>query len=175
MTTRTAKEPIPEKPAPGGGVAPEEDDAFTADAGMNEGHAQRVGETGTRTDAPADSEAEPGSPAEGEAKPFYSRLEDFVDGHFVPLVRRPLGGEFRWCAQWWRHAEAISRLTAIWHAWEALRRQPGTGIGLWYRDHLDHQLPHLLGPRGPFFQCSEDEHIEPRRLKSEPAPPDWWP
>ena len=106
--------------------------------------------------------------------PVFDRLEDFVDDHFIPLIRRPLGGEFRWCAQWWRHAEAISRLTAIWHAWEALRRQPGTGIGLWYRDHLDHQLPLLLGPRGPFFQCSESEHIEPRRLKSESAPPGWW-
>lgn len=120
--------------------------------------------------------AEEAADAEEEKpQPVYERLVDFVDGHFIPLVRRPLGGEFRWCAQWWRHAEAISRLTAIWHAWEALRRQPGTGIGLWYRDHLDHQLPHLLGPRGPFFQCSEGEHIEPRRLRSESPPPDWWP
>ena len=113
-------------------------------------------------------------PTEEKPKPVFDGLEDFVDEHLIPLIQRPLGGQFRWCAQWWRHAEAISRLTAIWHAWESLRRQPGTGIGLWYRDHLDHQLPLLLGPHGPFFQCSESEHIEPRRLKSEPAPPGWW-
>jgi hypothetical protein len=126
----------------------------------------------------SDTESAPGGRTAAEhaeeAEPVYERLEDFVTGHFIPLIHRPLGGEFRWCAQWWRHAEAISRLTAVWHAWEALRRQPGTGIGLWYRDHLDHQIPQLLGARGPFFQCSEDEHIEPRRLRTDPPPADWW-
>jgi uncharacterized protein DUF4913 len=37
------------------------------------------------------------------------------------------GREFRWCAQCWQHAEAIARLTALWHSWEAMRLQPGTG------------------------------------------------
>ena len=73
-----------------------------------------------------------------------------MTGHFVPMFRRPLGGEFRWCAQWYEHAEAITRLTALWHAWEALRLQPGTGMATWLRDHLDHQLPVLLGRTGPF-------------------------
>ena len=55
-----------------------------------------------------------------------------------------------------------------------LRLQPGTGIGTWYRDHLDHQLPILMGARGPFYQCSETAHREPREAAAVPAPGDWW-
>lgn len=171
MTTHTAEEPVPGDDMPDG-TEPDE-------AGTGESHAvddAAAGDPPAATNADAQATTEADAQAGGEAKPapFYSRVEDFVDGHFVPLISRPLGGEFRWCAQWWRHAEAISRLTAVWHAWEALRLQTGTGIGIWYRDHLDHQLPMLLGARGPFFQCSPEEHIEPGRLRTEPAPPGWW-
>ena len=44
----------------------------------------------------------------------------------------------------------------------------------WLRDHLDHHLPVLMGRTGPFAQCSEDEHIEPREAKVGHAPPGWW-
>jgi hypothetical protein len=113
----------------------------------------------------------------GEAaqpQPVYDGVEAWVTGQFLPMFRRPLGGEYRWCRQWWLHAEAITRLTALWHSWEALRLEPGTGMAIWLRDHLDHQLTVLLGRTGPFAQCSEDEHIEPREAKTEHAPPGWW-
>jgi Domain of unknown function (DUF4913) len=107
-------------------------------------------------------------------KPVYDGVEEWVAGQFLPMFRRPLGGEYRWCREWWQHAEAITRLTALWHSWEALRLEPGTGMAVWLRDHLDHQLPVLLGRGGPFAQCSEDEHIEPREARAEYAPPGWW-
>ena len=107
-------------------------------------------------------------------EPVYTAVEDWVTDYFLPMFRRTLGGEFRWCAQWWQHGEAISRLTSLWHAWEVLRHQPGTGIATWYRDHLDHQLPILMGARGPFCQCSETAHRDPRQAASNPAPGDWW-
>lgn len=107
-------------------------------------------------------------------EPVYDSVQDWVSEHFLPVYRRPIGGEFRWCAQWWRHAEAIIRLTALWQSWEAMRLQPGTGTANWLRDHLDHQLPVLLGRSGPFAQCSPDEHVEPRIAMSDPAPPGWW-
>jgi hypothetical protein len=107
-------------------------------------------------------------------QPVYDGVEDWVTGQFLPMFRRPLGGEYRWCRQWWQHAEAITRLTALWHSWEALRLEPGTGMAAWLRDHLDHQLPVLLGRGGPFAQCSEDEHIQPREARAEYAPPGWW-
>jgi hypothetical protein len=109
-----------------------------------------------------------------EPEPAYACVEDWVLEYVVPMFRRTLGGEYRWCAQWWQHAEAISRLSALWHAWEVHRRDPGTGISVWYRDHLDHHLPILLGARGPFYQCSEETHREPHEAAVIPAPDDWW-
>lgn len=125
------------------------------------------------TSEPATVGTEDGEEA-ASAQPVYQGVEEWVTGQFLPMFRRPLGGEYRWCREWWRHAEAITRLTALWHSWEAMRLQPGTGIAAWLRDHLDHQLPVLLGRAGPFAQCSEDEHIEPRQARSESAPPRWW-
>ncbi len=106
--------------------------------------------------------------------PVYGSVEAWVTGQFLPMFRRPLGGEYRWCREWWQHAEAIVRLTALWHSWEVLRLEPGTGMATWLRDHLDHQLTILLGRSGPFAHCSEDEHIEPREARAAEAPPGWW-
>ena len=121
--------------------------------------------------------ADPGLPGLTEPQspePVYLALEDWVLDYFLPMFRRTLGGEFRWCARWWRHGEAVSRLTALWHAWEALRWRPGIGMATWYRDHLDHQLPILMGARGPFYQCSETTHREPRETAVVPSPGEWW-
>jgi hypothetical protein len=125
--------------------------------------------------APQDADPAPrGADAAEIPEPVYTAVEDWVTEYFLPMFRRTLGGDFRWCAQWWQHGEAISRLSSLWHAWEALRLQPGTGIATWYRDHLDHQLPILMGARGPFYQCSETAHREPRQAAVVPAPGEWW-
>ena len=106
---------------------------------------------------------------------MYTAVEDWVTDYFLPMFRRTLGGEFRWCAPVVaaRRGDQPAR-PALWHAWEVLRLQPGTGIATWYRDHLDHQLPILMGARGPFYQCSETAHREPREAAVMPAPDDWW-
>ena len=117
---------------------------------------------------------QPDDDAGSPPQPVYRSVEEWVTSHFLPMFRRPLGGEYRWCAQWWQHAEAITRLTALWHSWEAMRLQPGTGMAIWLRDHLDHQLPVLLGRAGPFSMCSEDEHIDPRQARAQQPPDGWW-
>lgn len=119
-----------------------------------------------QTDAPADDQP--------KQEPVYTSVEDWVIDYFLAMFRRTLGGEFRWCAQWWRHGEAISRLRSLWHSWEVLRLRPGTGIATWYRDYLDHQLPILMGARGPFYQCSETAHREPHEATALSAPAEWW-
>ena len=58
-----------------------------------------------------------------------------------PMYRRALDGTQRtWCPEWWRHAEAPSRLEALWRAWEHLRLDPATGMSVWFRDHADHHM-----------------------------------
>lgn len=116
----------------------------------------------------------PAPDEDGEVpEPVFASVEEWVEQQFLPGYPRALGGEFRWCRQWWRHPEAITRLTALWHSWEVMRLQPGTGIANWLRDYLDHQLPILLGRGGPFSGCSEDEHTDPRIAASDPQP-GWW-
>jgi hypothetical protein len=123
---------------------------------------------------PGDGTHAAGSTVTQAPDPVYTLVEDWVIDYFLPMFRRTLGGEFRWCGQWWRHGEAISRLTCLWHAWEVLRLQPGTGMATWYRDHLDHQLPILMGARGPFYQCSETAHREPHEAAVMPSSREWW-
>jgi Domain of unknown function (DUF4913) len=130
------------------------------------------GDTGAAS--PVDGSATAGGTATQPPEPVYTVVEDWVIDYFLPMFRRTLGGELRWCGQWWQHGEAISRLTCLWHAWEVLRLQPGTGMATWYRDHLDHQLPILMGARGPFYQCSETAHREPREAVAMPSPGTWW-
>jgi hypothetical protein len=156
---------------PGAGVAGTASPVAPGGDGIGAlGPASDEGPRETGTDPPST-----GAVAGGEAPaPVYTELEDWVTDYFLPMFRRTLGGEFRWCSHWWRHGEAISRLTALWHAWEVLRRQPGTGIATWYREHLDHQLPILLGARGPFYQCSETAHRESHEAAAAPAPGGWW-
>lgn len=115
---------------------------------------------------------DPPDPPEDEEvpEPVFGNLADWVEQQFLEGFPRPLGGEYRWCRKWWLHSEAITRLTALWHSWEVLRLQPGTGVANWLRDYLDHQLPILLGRGGPFAACSEDEHIDPRIAASDPQP-----
>ena len=130
---------------------------------------------GAPADDPDNATGQPdGGGAVGVPSPEFDRLEDWLSEYFLPMFRRTLGGELRWCRQWWRHGEAISRLNSLWHSWEVLRTQPGTGIATWYREHLDHQLPLLLGARGPFYQCSEETHREPHQAVADPAPDGWW-
>lgn len=87
--------------------------------------------------------------------PVHTSVAAFVTDYFQPLFTRPtLGGRWLWCPQWWERGEAVNRLAALWHSWEALRGQGGTALGSWYRDHLDHQLPILMGADGPFRDCA---------------------
>jgi len=118
------------------------------------------------------SPAAPGTSTGAEApEPEFESVEDWIDSYFLPVFRRRLGGQYRWCARWWEHAEAVSRLTALWRAWEAMRLEPATGIADWYSVHLDHQLPVLLGPDGPFCQCDSKagDHQELDPFRADPV------
>lgn len=104
---------------------------------------------------------------------FYDALDQFVERQLAPMWRRQLDLSAVWCPEWWRHAEAITRLDALWRAWEHLRLEPALGISVWLRDHADHHMAVLLNPHGPFQYCNLDKghstRLEPLPVLSPPA------
>lgn len=120
-------------------------------------------------------EAPQAAPADDEPfEPRYSSLEPWVESYFAPMFSRPLNQTTRWCAQWWDHAEAISRLEALWRTWEVARLDELRGMATWYRDFLDAQLAVLLSATGPFAQCTADRHSPTKPLATLPAPEGYW-
>lgn len=105
-----------------------------------------------------------GNPVESapHGRQMFATLDAWVSSYFIPVFRRPLGGEYRWCAQWADHAEARERLEALWTSWEALRDEKPTGMVTWLTSLLDPQLPILLGRSGPFASCTPSRH-DPER------------
>ncbi|MGH8774411.1 MAG: DUF4913 domain-containing protein [Jiangellaceae bacterium] len=119
----------------------------------------------------------PAAGAEGDrglGQTRYASVQEWVETYFVQCYVRPLGGEWRWCPRWWDHAEAITRLEALWRSWEALSRDPALGMATWLTQHLDPQLPQLMGNRGPFARCSDERHEAAKPMRIDPPPDGWW-
>lgn len=87
---------------------------------------------------------------------YYGSVDEFVREFLVPVFSRQVGDRAarRWSAEWWRNAEAIVRLEALWRSWEHLRLDPATGMSVWLRDHADHHLGILWDPEGPFAKST---------------------
>ncbi|WP_223158699.1 DUF4913 domain-containing protein [Yimella sp. cx-51] len=83
----------------------------------------------------------------------FASLPLFVESYVLPNWRHPLSGGVAWCARWWEHAEAISRLSACWEAFEVMRQEPAPALSVWWRDHLDVHMAALTRESGPFKQC----------------------
>lgn len=85
---------------------------------------------------------------------FYGSADEFVRKHlrfhYRRVVSRPGHGDFHWQAAWWKSEEAISRLEALWRAWEVARQDPGGGMSEWWLNHCDRQMHMLLSSSGPF-------------------------
>lgn len=106
----------------------------------------------------------PSSAPATASESMYDTLDDWVREYFAPTFTRPIGGEIRWCAQWGEHAEAVTRLEALWRSWESLRLDPALGMATWLTHHLDPQLSALLSRSGTFAQCQPDRHGAPVAL-----------
>ncbi len=128
------------------------------------------------TPAPADGPDDGSGTGSGGGPfaPVYGGVEEWVVDYFAPMFTRPTTPAIRWCARWWDHAEAISRLEALWRSWEAHRLDPLRGMAIWYRDFLDHQLAVLTAAAGPFAQCTPDRHAPTTPLPTTLAPDGYW-
>ena len=124
----------------------------------------------TLTETSYQPDAAPGGPGES----YYPDLLSFYTGFLAPLIRRRDGGGRRWCAEWWRHAEVVARLTALWHAWEALRLEPGTGMSTWWTYHFEPCFSILAdAERGPFQACDGRHKDKLKALPHTPLPSEW--
>lgn len=109
--------------------------------------------------------------AERGAELFYGNVNEFVTDRFVYFVSSPSAASGRvWCPEWYRHAEALSRLDSVWRAWESLRWDGGLGMSNWWLHHADPHVRALLDPvTGPFVNCG-DGHRDPVPLPVMQAP-----
>ncbi|ATL66627.1 DUF4913 domain-containing protein [Nocardia terpenica] len=103
----------------------------------------------------------------------YDSVVEFVENYLSLVYRRDIvAGRTAWCRDWWKHAEAVIRLEALWRAWEYLRGDSRLGMSTWLLDHADPQMAALLDPHGPFEFCTIEQHsdaLRPLPLTS-PAP-----
>jgi hypothetical protein len=115
------------------------------------------------------AEPQTGAPA---PQLYYGSVDEFVREklRFVYVRRVGPTGPHRWAGEWWRFPEAISRLEALWRAWEALRLEPTFGMSVWWRDHADHHMAVLLSPEGPFAE-SRDRNEPGQSLPYVTPPP----
>ncbi|WP_236572095.1 MULTISPECIES: DUF4913 domain-containing protein [unclassified Nocardiopsis] len=88
---------------------------------------------------------------------YYGSVDEFVREVILPMYQRKVGprGHRRWASQWWRSAEAVSRLDSLWRSWEHLRQDGATGMSSWWRDHADYHMERLFDPDGPFGASQE--------------------
>ncbi|MEV0650080.1 DUF4913 domain-containing protein [Phytomonospora sp. NPDC050363] len=119
-------------------------------------------------------------PAKATLPRRYAALEIWVADFFAPMYLHRIidNPHASWCAEWWRHAEAIDRLTYLWDLWELNRR--GGDEAVWWQ-WLSHHLTILTSrDNGPFRACRigdgdrAAEHTEPRIPRLAIAPPGWW-
>lgn len=127
---------------------------------------ERLGDLRERT-ADAVREAFDAGPVEEDEEPeavlVYGSTEQWVTEWLAPTYRRylsPNGSKATWCASWWKHAEVVMRLEALWRAWEHLRLDGQTGMSVWWKDHADYHLAVVLSTEGPFSGCTATEHTE---------------
>jgi len=107
-----------------------------------------------------------------EAQTRFASLPEFVTEFLLQVWRRELRSGC-WCDHWWEHPEAVLRLEATWDAFEALRLEPGTGVSVWIRDHLDYHMGVLTSREtSPFYLCDVEKqrHNTQKTWRSVPAP-----
>lgn len=120
--------------------------------------------------------AEPSPDGDQPPEPYYGSTDEFVREYLRHVYKRKIDGTNTcWSAEWWRSAEAIARLEALWRAWEHLRLDPATGPSVWWRDHADPHMNVLLSSDGPFGKEADTRATVLDPLPYAPPPPGLFP
>lgn len=133
--------------------------------------------------APGDPQPQTGGPPpeaddpQAEPSAYFPDFQTWMVEWLAPTVRRPLRSGVMWCSEWWRHPEVVTRLDALWRAWEAARVEGGAGMSYWWTTHFDAHWSVLTSDRGPFVACKDKTHDgRLDMLPCDPPPENWaWP
>ncbi|MEO3750784.1 DUF4913 domain-containing protein [Streptomyces sp. B6B3] len=98
-------------------------------------------------------------------------LSAWVQHLLLPVYGKEISTTRPWCDRWQEHPEAVSRLHALWLAWQQLTDAEAglSGPSVWHRDHLDHALAQLRAPDGPFAACTTSASRPQHRLLPTPS------
>lgn len=126
------------------------DDEFEPDEDTESEDVAYDGETGN--DDAAD---------EALIEPAFGNVVEFVEGYFVPVIRRRISdndGGLSWDPRWWAYPEVVARLTALHQAWEEARvSDSGMAMSSWWVQHLEPHLRVILdGDTGPMANAKSD-------------------
>ncbi|NUU21319.1 MAG: DUF4913 domain-containing protein [Streptomycetaceae bacterium] len=114
-----------------------------------------------------------------EPRRVFASLDAFVSEYLTRVFQiDPSRNVHAWCPDWWRHPEAVVRLSAMWEAFEYARgRDSSSGVSQWHLDSAPLHLSALRDPkRGPFSRCSPvDGHVDAVvPMKAAAAPGGFW-
>ena len=109
----------------------------------------------------------PAAEPEPQPEPQVDSLGTWIDTQLLPLIEINIGTAHRWCSQWHEHPEATARLSVLHQDFLRALATPDIGLGGWFRNSLDHHLPMLTRPDGPFSGCNPNEHEEPHTLQQQ--------
>lgn len=86
---------------------------------------------------------------------YYPNVDAFLHDFLLPSWRHTYSGT-KWCRDWYKHSEAVSRLDALWRSYEAMRVGDPTGMAVWWRDFADPTMASLTRPEGTFAGCNPE-------------------
>lgn len=98
-----------------------------------------------------------GPPAVTE--PVYADVGEFVDHFVLPHYRHQLFKDVRWCAYWWEHTAALTRLEYLHEAFEHMCLDDPPSKSVWLRDHFDKHMSVLAAPTGVFWRCDATQDV----------------
>lgn len=101
---------------------------------------------------------------------WYPNVDRFLHEFLLPSWRHDTST--KWCRKWYLHAEAVSRLDALWRAYEAMRVGDPTGMAVWWRDYADPLMASLTSTTGTFAGCDarRDQHAPMPTWRADHAP-----
>jgi hypothetical protein len=104
-------------------------------------------------------------------EPMMADLESWVTEWLTGILERRAHNTRRWCAYWWDHPEAVTRMWLLFHGHrQVVDHGSALDQAAWMLDHLDRAPRSPVSTDGPFASCAPDRHWPHRGLSVAPMP-----